>query len=105
MTSSLHSVSLKNISRPKEGNGAQYRIREHLYKAFLQIVFTASRKRANFKTMPMDVGQPCKPIGLDMRRLGLARKDRQIVDLGNMMKRVATFAKVKYVKYWSCNNK
>ena len=55
--------------------------------------------------MLMDVGQPCKPIGLGKRRLGLAMEEGQIEDLGNMMKWNATYAKVKFVKYWSCNNK
>ena len=75
MPSRLHSVSFKNICRTKEGKGDQYRIREHLYKAFFSICLTASRKRANFKIMPMDVGQPFKPIGLDRRRLGLAMEE------------------------------
>ena len=43
----------------------------------------------------MDGAQPHKPMGLGRRRLGLARNDGKIVDLGNVMKWIATFAKVK----------
>ena len=39
--------------------------------------------------LPIDDAQTCRPIGLDRRQLGLARKEGGIVDLGNMRKRVA----------------
>ena len=60
--------------------------------------FTASRKRANFKIVPIDGAQAFKPIGLDRKQLGLEREEGKIVDHRNLMKREATLAKLKYVK-------
>ena len=41
--------------------------------------------------MPTDGARACRPNGLDRRQISLDREEGQIVDHGNIEKRVVTF--------------
>ena len=51
----------------------------------------AIRYRGIFKILPSDGTIMCRPIGLNMRQLGLVREEGKFVEHGNLKERVVTF--------------
>ena len=80
--------------------GAWSRIQEHLQKACLKKIVTVWKlagKEAASRFCPPDGTRACRPIGLDMRQLGLVSQEGKIVDGGNMKERVVPFVTQEYV--------